>query len=286
MHKNQLTLMTKMMAAAINAPSVPRPILRWAGSKRRLIPLIRQLAPTTVRRYYEPFAGSLCFYLALNPPRATLGDLNATLISFYREIKRAPHTIAELVHQLPLDEQFYYFLRNYEDQRLTSEQRAAKFFYLNRFCFNGVYRTNRLGEFNVPRGTHTGQLPDRNEIAAFASRIKRAAFFAGDFEDCIRESGRGDFLYADPPYASANVRDRGEYGPGKFQGQDLDRFEQSMRRAASRGTKVLISYADTIDVRARFSDWTIVPVRVARTVASFATKRKTVRELLITNAKK
>lgn len=117
-----------------------RPLLRWAGSKRQLIPTLLDFVPTTYRTYYEPFLGSGCLFLTIKPSKAVLGDINPELIDTYKIVRDNPKRIAHLVHRMPQTRAFYYELRSMLPGRLKPFLRAARFIYLNRFCFNGVYR--------------------------------------------------------------------------------------------------------------------------------------------------
>jgi DNA adenine methylase len=129
------------------------PFLRWAGSKRGAIPVLRQFVPKKFNKYIEPFAGSACLFFHIRPEKAILADLNGELIETYAAIKRSPGHVGRALADLPFGREEYYQIR--QDQnvtRLSPTQRAARFIYLNRFCFNGLYRTNAAGKFNVPFG--------------------------------------------------------------------------------------------------------------------------------------
>lgn len=128
------------------------PVFRWAGSKRQLVPTLIANAPDDFGAYIEPFAGSACLFFALQPERAVLGDFNTALIGAYRVIATAPRAVARALSAMPTDPAFYYELRSRDAALLSRVERAARFIYLNRFSFNGVYRTNLQGGFNVPRG--------------------------------------------------------------------------------------------------------------------------------------
>lgn len=257
--------------------------LRWAGSKKKLLPILTAAAPKKFSRYVEPFCGSLCLFVALKPQYALVGDINAELIHFYKMIRWRPHRIAELTHALPTDAETYYILRGLSPAKLSAEQRAARFLYLNRFCFNGVYRTNLMGHFNVARGQHMGNIPSGEELGAFGALMRRADIRQSDFSALISEVGEGDFVYLDPPYAGRDIRDRGEYGLGAFKTHDISRLASQLNLASSRGAKILISYADLDHFRSFFSGWKTVKHDVERNVSGFARGRTTVSEVLICN---
>jgi DNA adenine methylase len=259
-----------------------KPIFRWAGSKRKLLPAIMQCIPK-FRRYVEPFAGSACLFFTLEPRRAVLGDLNSELIETYRSIRYHPGEVAQAVLAMPISEEFYYGLRSVSPEDLTGVARAARFVYLNRFCFNGVYRTNGRGEFNVPRGKRTGSLPTTIDFSAWSKMLGRAELFAGDFEQCVAEVREGDFIYLDPPYSKPNSRDRGEYGCNSFRVGDLDRLCACLEYIDSRGGVFVLSYRYGLDVREMFANWHMRSIVVRRHIAGFARHRVSVRELIVSN---
>ncbi|MGF6998827.1 DNA adenine methylase [Paraburkholderia sp. GAS32] len=257
--------------------------IRWAGSKRKLLPQLAALAPETFQRYVEPFCGSLCFLVALKPEQALVGDINEELVHFYRMIAWRPKVVARITHAFACDAETYYSLRRVDPSALAAEERAARFLYLNRFCFNGVYRTNRSGMFNVARGQHMGKIPDPGELLAFGRLMRNVSVRRCDFEDLVQEAGRGDFVYLDPPYAGRDVRDRGEYGLGAFKMNDMERLLSVVETASRRGAKILLSYADLPEVRRLFRKWNVTRLDVARNVSGFTAGRTSVSELILRN---
>lgn len=262
---------------------VNRSPLRWAGSKKKLLPALRRLAPQTFQRYVEPFCGSLCLFVSLKPSRALVGDINEELVHFYKQVKKTAKVVADLAHQLPNDAHTYYKVRSLLPLELAPEVRAARFLYLNRYCFNGVYRTNRQGAFNVARGLHTGSIPSVEELVAFSHLLKDVSVKRCDFSTLMQQSGQGDFIYLDPPYAGRDVRDRGEYGVGAFKAPDIDRLVSEVMTADANGAKVLISYADLPQIRKAFKGWRFSRLNVGRNVSGFSTGRAIVSELIIRN---
>lgn len=135
----------------------------------------------------------------LQPKRAILGDFNSELMTTYRTVAHHPRAISNYLRAFQTTKDFYYKLRDQHPLELDAIRRAARFIYLNRFSFNGVYRTNRLGEFNVPRGSKTGQLPTFEELKRCALALKSACCIADDFEVTIDKARTNDFVYLDPP---------------------------------------------------------------------------------------
>lgn len=259
------------------------PILRWAGSKRKLMPLLTAAAPKDFSRYVEPFVGSAVLFLGLDAPGALLGDLNADLIDAYKTIREHPRAVWNRLSKMSHAADFYYQLRSKSADTLNDLDRAARFVYLNRFCFNGVYRTNKSGSFNVPRGSGKLSIPELPIFMSFAKALQRADLQCVDFAALVNRTKAGDFLYLDPPYALGEKKDRGEYGPGSFRERDEERLIDAITSASNRGVKVLLSYSPSTFVIERLPGWHVHKLSVIRSVAGFAGARRTADEILISN---
>lgn len=259
------------------------PILRWAGSKKKLLPVLSSAAPSTFKRYVEPFVGSAVLFLELDPSKAVLSDINADLIETYENIRAHPRAVWNRVSDMPLEESFYYDLRSQDADSLKPLDRAARFVYLNRFCFNGVYRTNRQGHFNVSRGYGHLYVPSWEVFSDFSKRLTAATLKNDDFEKVVAKTKSGDFLYLDPPYALQGQRDRGEYGVGAFREDDEDRLAEALLEASARDVQVLLSYSPSPRLLRRLKGWHVKRLKVARNVAGFAQHRRTADEILVSN---
>jgi DNA adenine methylase len=178
----------------------------------------------------------------------------------------------------------YYAVRALDPTQLTEIGRAARFVYLNRLCFNGVYRTNRAGEFNVPFGRNTGRLPGPAAFEACAEALRGAALRDGDFTMTTADATPGDVVYLDPPYTQHPQAAYGVYGYGAFQATDVARLVSHMDRLADCGVKVVLSYADTTSLRALLDDrWRVSSVESFSHVAARAQSRVRRSEVLVTN---
>jgi DNA adenine methylase len=259
------------------------PLLRWAGSKRKLISHLLKCAPDHFNRYIEPFAGSACLFFALNPKSALLGDINSELLQTYDVIRRHPVLVRRQALSFRADSKTYYRLRMLDPQSMGEISRAAVFVYLNRHCFNGVYRTNAKGRFNVPIGSRTGVLPAKSAFLRCAHALRKAKLLQGDFESCVAEIRRNDFAYLDPPYAVDGSRWRGEYGCNCFKIDDVERLAEGLRTIELVGATFVLSYADCQAIRKATRGWHSQIVSVRRHVAGFDRHRRVVRELLISN---
>ncbi|MDQ0573721.1 DNA adenine methylase [Variovorax paradoxus] len=259
------------------------PLLRWAGSKKKLLPVLLAATPNDSQRYIEPFAGSAVLFLRLDAGNAILGDLNQSLIETYRIVQRCPRAVWERASMLGNSHDDYYTIRAIPRDHLDAYERAAQFVYLNRYCFNGVYRTNRAGQFNVARGKGHLFMPDLETFQAFAKRLRAAELRCSDFEEILSEAGRGDFVYLDPPYALGNKRDRGEYGCDAFREKDERRLIASLRAADRRGARILLSYSPAPTVLQGLKKWRRHDLTVARNVAGFTSARRFADEVLLSN---
>ena len=162
---------------------------------------------------------------------------------------------------------------------------GARFLYLNRFSFNGVYRENQNGRFNVPYGYgyRSGKLPKASSLQQFAERLKTTALICSDFEHIVDRAKKSDFIYLDPPYHYGSSRNRGEYGKGAFTQDDFDRFVRAVKRASNRGAKILISYNKAHALQKKLKGWHLYYAPVRRSVSGFAKTRNQVREYLLRN---
>lgn len=266
--------------------SVLLPFLKWAGGKRWLWQRHPELFKLEGRRHVEPFLGGAAVFFALKPRSAVLSDLNMDLIQTYRAIRADWKRVwSKLKHHQKLhleEEKYYYFVR---DSEPTSESgRAAKFIYLNRTCFNGLYRVNLNGIFNVPKGTKDNVIFDFDDFEEIASRLFRARLQVSDFESVINASGEGDFLFVDPPYTvKHNFNGFLKYNERIFSWQDQERLADAVRRFALRGGRALVTNAAHHSVISLYEDLGEVhQTRRHSVLASDTAKRTAVEEIAVT----
>jgi DNA adenine methylase len=262
------------------------PFLRWAGSKRKLLPKLKSFWTKDHKRYIEPFAGSACLFFALRPAKAVLGDLNPDLISTYIEVKyRLPAVLRELAKLPPWNKKEYMRLRSLDASKLAPQSRAARFIYLNRFCFNGIYRTNLKGQFNVPySGDGCGAVPQDEIFKMCSRRLRGARLISGDFENVLSQAEKGDLVYMDPPYAVLARRVFREYDPSTFTIEDIARLRSWMERLNAAGISFVVSYAESDEADVLRKGFASETVTVRRNVAGFSAHRALTNELLISNA--
>jgi len=258
--------------------------IRWAGSKRQTLAKLRPLWAGTYSRYIEPFAGSASLFFDIEPQSAVLGDINSELVTTMRELQHDPHLVLECLRRLPRGRSHYYRIRATPVCTYSPAEQAARFVYLNRYCFNGLYRTNRKGEFNVPYGPPKSEAKiDEASILAAARLLQRAVLVNSDFEVTLEHANRGDFVYLDPPYAVAKRRIFTDYGADSFQTSDLSRLESALFRLDTTGAKFVITYADSTEARKLFRPWRRKRVWTKRNISGFVANRRGAYEILATN---
>lgn len=259
------------------------PVFKWAGGKRWLVSKYRGLFPSTYSRLIEPFAGGAAVFFALEPGRAWLNDVNTDLINAYQVISYDWAAVLSILkkYQKKHSPDFYYEIR--ASRPRSDLMRAVKFIYLNRTCFNGLYRVNLKGEFNVPVGSKTSVLLPDDDFELVGKRLKEVKFTSEDFETIIDQAGIGDFVFADPPY-TVRHNNNGfiKYNENLFSWADQVRLRDALFRAKGRGAIVLMSNADHDCLRELYvgSD-SCISVERRSVMAASSLNRKQTTELLI-----
>jgi DNA adenine methylase len=260
-----------------------RSFLRWAGSKKKLVPRLEQFWNESYSRYIEPFAGSACLFFSIAPKEAILGDNNHELINVYRILRDSPDRIHRRLVAIPRDSDTYYRWRKKDPKQLNSETRALRFVYLNHNCFNGIYRTNSEGQFNVPFGTKLSTYLSREEFVTCSAALENVKLVPGDFQNTLKNVRKGDFVYLDPPYAVTSRRVFREYGKKPFATDDVERLSQELERIHDLGAHFVVSYADCKEARALALRWNSQKFLVQRHIAGFSDHRTRSFEWLIYN---
>lgn len=233
------------------------PFLKWAGGKRWLVSQHAHLFPLFKGRYIEPFLGSGAVFFHLAPKSALLSDKNGDLITTYRVVQDTPHALDKRLsefHKLH-SAKFYYKMRAGNPTKRI--ERAARFIYLNRTCWNGLYRVNMKGEFNVPVGSkNTVEFPE-NTLADLSALLKGVELEEVDFEVSIDKAKKGDFVFVDPPYTvSHNNNGFIKYNDVLFSWKDQIRLANAVQRASDRGAFVFVSNANHDKLIELYTDFT------------------------------
>jgi DNA adenine methylase len=262
-----------------------QPLFRWAGSKRQILPELASYWSEKYTRYVEPFAGSAALFFKLQPARAVLGDINAGLIEAYEVIRDRPDDVHAAAVRIPQSESQYYKVRAQNPRKMKAFGRAVRFVYLNRFCFNGIFRTNALGTFNVPFGhSRTGAMPPIEEFRRCAILLQTASLKCGDFGAVLSAVKPGDFVYMDPPYAVEARRVFRQYDKREFRLRDVERLTEHLISIDKKGASFVVSYADCSEARRLLGQWDMRRIKVRRHVSGFTHGRRAAYELLVSNA--
>jgi DNA adenine methylase len=260
-----------------------KPFLRWAGSKRKQLSRLALFWSPRHLRYVEPFAGSACLFFELAPKEAVLGDTNRELIEVYRVVREKPERLYRRLCRLERNATTYLRWRNLKPELLDRETRALRFLYLNRNCFNGIYRTNVNGEFNVPMGTRAGKYFSKVDLLACSQLLQTATLIADDFVKTLERVKAGDFVYLDPPYAVKSRRIFKEYGKKTFDTGDIPRLSESLTTIVRQNADFLVSYADCSEAREVAGNWFSLRLPIRRHIAGFSGDRRHAYEWLISN---
>lgn len=273
----------------------PKPFVKWAGGKRQLIPIIEQHIPSEFGTYFEPFlgGGALLFHmLSRNPDvRCKVSDLNSDLVLSYITIR---DRVEELIASLELHaknyrknhDAYYYHVRGQEPK--DQIQKASRLLFLNKTCFNGLYRVNSKGKFNVPLGRYANpNIVNGENLVAVSQmlRSRKVQFSCRDFTSVLSEAKKGDFVYFDPPYQPVSqTASFTSYTNRDFTYEDLQKLVDVSEKLVDKGCRVLHSNSNSKEVRDMFSKgWKIVEISANRAINSDSTKRTGHTELLIKN---
>jgi len=232
-----------------------KPFLKWAGGKTWFVTNEGNRLPHNYNRYIEPFLGGASVFFYLNPQEAILSDVNEELINTYISVKDNFQLVYNNLkkHGKQNSQEYYYKIRDLRPRTLPSA--AARMIYLNKTCFNGIYRTNGNGEFNVPYGTDKQITFDRKELWDASQALQNATLHCQSFEETINLAQENDFLFCDPPYVVPNETSRFTlYGLDSFTWNDQLRLADLLHAALDRGVKIVLTNIEHPDVRALYND--------------------------------
>jgi len=261
------------------------PFLKWAGGKVRLLPQLLPQLPKA-KRLIEPFVGAGAVFLAADYDQYLINDANADLVAMWVALQARPREFVERAQSFFVEsnrsEQAYKRIRSEFNGTLDRFERAARLPYLNRFGFNGLFRVNSKGEFNVPYGK-PAKLPTLpvDSMAAASGKLQRTTILNGGYAPALEMAGVGDVVYCDPPYLdSSNGSSFTGYTTDRFGLQEHERLLELCVRAVSRGATVFISNHDTDAVRQLYRGWHITEVRVRRSIGSISATRRIAQEVV------
>ncbi|MBI4498987.1 MAG: DNA adenine methylase [Chloroflexi bacterium] len=278
----------------VPAPVTATPFLKWAGGKAQVLPQLAPLFPARFERYHEPFVGGGAVFFALASQRrglaATLIDANPDLMNCYRVVRDRLADLMPLLreHQANHAKDYYYALRAQHD--LPPVEAAARFIYLNKTCYNGLYRVNSKGQFNVPMGNYVHpRILDEEVLRAASDALQGVDLVTGDFSQVLEEAQEGDFIYFDPPFVpvspTANFTGYWVSRAGKagFGEEEQARLAQVYRELDRRGCKLVLSNSDCDLIHDLYAGFDIRMVQVPRLINSNPEKRGPVAEVVVRN---
>ena len=268
-----------------------QPIVKWAGGKRQLIRQIRKHVPKQYNRYFEPFLGGGAVLFSLQPQRASVNDANGELVNLYNVVRDMPDALIHAVKAHRYEEAYYYDLRAQDREEDFSDrpalERAARILFLNKTCFNGLFRVNSHGQFNVPFGNYTNpSIADSAVIHAVSQYLcdSEIALTNLDFEEAVHHAGAGDFVYLDPPYDPlSDTASFTGYSVGSFGKDQQKRLRRLCAALTARGCHWLLSNSSTPFIRQLYADCHITEVEAGRNISAAGAGRQKICELLIAN---
>jgi DNA adenine methylase len=273
------------------------PILKWAGGKRRISYFLSKFFPDTIERYFEPFLGgaSLFLYLAQTKPKfkAILSDSNMDLINVYKCVRDYVSDLVALleVHQSEYykkREEYYYYIRDTYAPS-GNREKAARLIFLNKTCYNGLYRVNRSGFFNVPHGTHPRPtICNSQRLFSFSEILQRseAEIIYDDYRNVIQRCRHSDVIYLDPPYyPTTKTAYFHEYTKEDFGYLEQTILAKEFRKLSSMGCTVLLSNSSSSLISELYKNYNIMRISTTRSINCDASKRLSHQELLVTNKK-
>jgi DNA adenine methylase len=262
----------------------PRPFLKWAGGKNRLIAQYQPYLPTQIQTYYEPFLGGGALFFYLQPQCAILSDINPELVNVYTCVRNSVEdVIAQLnYHAARHSHDYYYQIRSHEPN--LPIERAARLIYLNKTCFNGLYRVNSQGQFNVPMGQYKNPKicdPDLLRVASIA--LQNAKLIEQPFAQILNAfPSTQDFVYFDPPYHPlSETSNFTGYSRSSFTEADQIHLRDTFITLAAQGIKVALSNSDSPFIRELYRDFQIYTIAASRSINSQPTKRGKINEVFI-----
>lgn len=265
------------------------PVIKWVGGKTKLLPELLERMPERFNRYYEPFAGGAALFFRVAPQSGVLADYNPDLINLYKVLGRDVSAVIKRLeyYREHHTEAHYYKVRerwNDREEKWATADRAATFIYLNKTCFNGLWRVNRAGDFNVPIGRYTDPpicVPET--LRAAHAVLARAELRNMDYRSAVEDAKKGDFIYFDPPYDPVTTTSNfTSYTNSTFGPEQQKELADTARMLVARGCKVMLSNSDTPLIRQLYKGFTVDRVMVSRAINSNAAKRGEVAEVIAT----
>lgn len=268
-----------------------KPFLKWAGGKRQLIPELKNHMPDAYNNYYEPFIGGGALLFNLQPKKAIISDSNQELISCYGVIRDSLDELIEDLRQHRNEEEYFYKVREWDRKdsfkSKTPVQKASRIIFLNKTCYNGLFRVNSQGQFNAPFGRYKNpNILDEAVLKAVSSYLNAAKvkILNQDFAQTVARARKNDFIYFDPPYDPvSDTASFTGYDINGFNKDEQKRLRDTFARLSDKGCKVMLSNAYTDFIRDLYQDYICIRVKATRAINSKASRRGKIDEILVKN---
>lgn len=272
-----------------------QPFVKWAGGKRQIIDHLKENMPKKFKHYYEPFVGGGALMLELMPKHVTINDSNKELMYIYKCLrnKRLFKKFYELckIHEANHSEDYYYQIRDLDRKKsgyskMTVVEKAARCIYLNKACFNGLYRVSSKGFFNVPSGKKEKvKCFDEKNLEALHKYFhkRKPVILAKDYKEALRTAKAGDFVYFDPPYDVVGEQSFTSYTTGGFGKKEQEELRDFIVELTNKGVLVMASNANTEFIRELYKEFNIHIIEARRSINSKGDGRGKVEEVIITN---
>lgn len=253
-----------------------KPILKWAGGKTQMLDILVSNAPKQYNKYIEPFVGGGALFFELSPKNGIIADSNLEIINLYKTIAEDVDELIKKLKEMKNEEEFYYMVRAIEPKTLTNVERAARTLYLNRTCYNGLYRVNKQGQFNVPFGKYKNpKICDEEKLYAVSKVLKNTTIVHGDYKDVLYDYAKpGDFIFLDPPYFPiSQYSDFKRYTKEQFHDEDQIKLAAEVKRLRDIGCHVLLTNSNHPLVHEFYKEFEISVHQTKRNISSKASKR-------------
>lgn len=265
------------------------PIVKWVGGKRQLMFELLKNMPKSYNRYFEPFIGGGALFFELQPSNAYISDMNEELINLYNVVKNDVYELIEELKKHEISKEYFMNIRNIDRtknyKKWSNIQKASRFIYLNRTCFNGMYRVNSKGEFNVPFGNYKNpRIIDERNLINCSNLLQKTEIRNADFSEILNYVQNGDFVYFDPPYVPLN--ETSSFTSYTKDGFDIDmqfKLREVCDELDSKGVKFMLSNSDTKFVNELYENYNIKKVFASRQINANPNGRGKITEVLVKN---
>lgn len=250
--------------------SIQKPFLKWAGGKTQMISDLLKFAPVKFNKYIEPFIGGGALYFNLNHPASIISDLNEELVITYRQVKENVQEVIGILETYKNTEEFYYKIRSAFSSHFTHSERAARLIYLNKTCFNGLFRVNKNGEFNVPYGKRSGPFLNTQNLLGASDYLQQTEIHHLDYKETLdRYAKKGDFIFLDPPYQPVGkFSDFKRYTKEFFYENDQIELAGIFKDLTSKGCYVILTNSNHPFIFNLYKDFHIETIKTKRLISS------------------